>query len=135
MILRYRLLGIEQYVVDPEREYEKLAKNLNGSIIKIGPTSQTYINILDIRKESIEDEKGFLATKISRLIGFFNLIFGELNEEEKANKNLEDTILSLFEFKGDKLRLKMIEEITEIRSEFPLWEYRGYTKKESKDEK
>ena len=52
MILRYRLLGIEQYVVDPEREYEKLAKNLNGSIIKIGPTSQTYINILDIRKES-----------------------------------------------------------------------------------
>ena len=84
MILRYRLLGIEQYVVDPEREYEKLAKNLNGSIIKIGPTSQTYINILDIRKESIEDEKGFLATKISRLIGFFNLIFGELNEEEKA---------------------------------------------------
>ena len=48
MILRYRLLGIEQYVVDPEREYGKLAKNLNGSIIKIGPTSQTYINILDI---------------------------------------------------------------------------------------
>ena len=40
MILRYRLLGIEQYVVDPEREYEKLAKNLNGSIIKIGPTSR-----------------------------------------------------------------------------------------------
>ena len=84
MILRYRFLGIEQYVVDPEREYEKIAKNLNGSIIKIGPNSQTYINILDIRKESIEDEKGFLATKISRLIGFFNLIFGELNEEEKA---------------------------------------------------
>lgn len=84
MILRYRLLGIEQYVVDPEREYEKIAKSLNGSIIKIGPNSQTYINILDIRKESIEDEKGFLATKISRLIGFFNLIFGELNEEEKA---------------------------------------------------
>ena len=62
-------------------------------------------------------------------------LYNSLNEEEKANKNLEDTILSLFEFKGDKLRLKMIEEITEIRSEFPLWEYRGYTKKESKDEK
>lgn len=84
MILRYRFLGIEQYVIDPEREYEKLALNLDGSIIKIGPTSNTYINILDIRQESIEDEKGYLATKISRLIGFFNLIFGELNEEEKA---------------------------------------------------
>lgn len=97
MILRYRLLGIEQYVVDPEREYEKLAKNLNGSIIKIGPTSQTYINILDIRKESIEDEKGFLATKISRLIGFFNLIFGELNEEEKAL--LEEKLIQCYKEK------------------------------------
>lgn len=97
MILRYRILGIEQYVVDPEREYEKLAKNLNGSIIKIGPNSQTYINILDIRKESIEDEKGFLATKISRLIGFFNLIFGELNEEEKAL--LEEKLIQCYKEK------------------------------------
>lgn len=62
-------------------------------------------------------------------------LYISLNEEEKANKNLEDTILSLFEFKGDKLRLKMLEEITEIRSEFPLWEYRGYTKKEKINEK
>ena len=41
--------------------------------------------MLEIRKESIEDgENGYLATKIGKLIGFFNLIFGELNEEEKA---------------------------------------------------
>lgn len=54
-------------------------------MVKIGPNSNTYINILEIRKESIEDgEKGYLATKISKLIGFFNLIFGELTEEEKA---------------------------------------------------
>ena len=98
MILRYRLLGIEQYVIDPEREYEKLARNVDGSILKIGPTSNTYINILDIRQESIEDEKGYLATKISRLIGFFNLIFGELNEEEKAL--LEEKIIECYEQKG-----------------------------------
>ena len=55
MILRYRLFGIEQYVIDPEREYEKLTNNLEGTIIKIGPNSNTFINILDIRKESIED--------------------------------------------------------------------------------
>lgn len=62
-------------------------------------------------------------------------LYNSLNEEEKAKKNLEDTILSLFEFKGDKLRLKMLEEIIEIRSEFPLWEYRGFTKKENTNEK
>ena len=56
---------------------------MEGSLLKIGPNSQTYINIFDIRKESVEKgEKGFLANKIIKLIGFFNLVFGELNEEE-----------------------------------------------------
>ena len=98
MILRYRLLNIEQYVIDPEREYEKLAKNLNGTTLKIGPNSNTYINILDIREESIEDGKGYLASKIAKLIGFFNLIFGELNEEEKAL--LEEKIIKCYEEKN-----------------------------------
>ena len=85
LILRYKLLGISQFIVDPEREYNSLCKELHGIQVKIGPNSNTYINILEIRKESIEDgEKGYLATKKSKLIGFFNLIFGELTEEEKA---------------------------------------------------
>ena len=85
LILRYKLQGIKQYIIDPEREYSNLCKELKGTQIRIGPNSDTYINILDIRKESIEEgENGYLATKIGRLIGFFNLVFGELNEEEKA---------------------------------------------------
>ena len=85
LILRYKLLGIKQYIIDPDREYNNICKELDGTLIKIGPTSETYINVLEIRKESIEEgEKGYLATKISKLIGFFNLIFGELDEEEKA---------------------------------------------------
>ena len=85
LILRYRLMGIKQYIIDPEREYVSLNEKLKGTRIIIGPNSNTYINILEIRKESIEDgENGYLATKIGKLIGFFNLIFGELNEEEKA---------------------------------------------------
>ena len=35
--------------------------------MQIGPASKTYINILDIRKESLEDgEEGYLATKIRK---------------------------------------------------------------------
>lgn len=99
LILRYRLMGIEQYVIDPEREYVNLAKELNGTEIKIGPSSNTFVNVFDIREESLEDgEKGFLATKIAKLIGFFNLIFGELNEEEKAI--LEDKIIELYNSKN-----------------------------------
>ena len=99
LVLRFRLLGIEQYIIDPDREYTKLCENLDGTLIKIGPSSETYINIFDIRKESIEDnEKGYLATKIPILIGFFNLIFGNINEEEKAI--LEEKIIDVYRLKG-----------------------------------
>jgi type IV secretory pathway VirB4 component len=98
LILRYKLLGVKQYIIDPDREYDKLCKELKGTQIKIGPTSNTYINILEIRKESIEDgENGYLATKIGKLIGFFNLIFGDLDEEEKAL--LEEKIIEVYKQK------------------------------------
>lgn len=117
LILRYRLLGIEQYVIDPDREYGNIAKKVNGTILKIGPNSNTFINVLDIRQESIEDEKGYLATKISKLIGFFNLILGELDEEEKAileekiiecynEKNITFDDKSLYKKEKDKINIK-----------------------------
>ena len=99
LILRYKLLGIKQYIIDPDREYNKICEKLKGVQIKLGPTSNTYINIFDIRKESIEEgEKGYLATKISKLIGFFNLIFGEMDEEEKAL--LEEKIIEVYNLKN-----------------------------------
>ena len=99
LILRYKLLGIKQYIIDPDREYDNLCTKLKGIQIKIGPTSNTYINVLDIRKESIEDgENGYLATKIGKLIGFFNLIFGEMDEEEKAL--LEEKIIETYKEKN-----------------------------------
>lgn len=121
LILRYKLLGISQYIVDPEREYENLCKKLRGVQIKIGPNSKTYINILEIRKESIEDgESGYLATKIGKLIGFFNLIFGELNEEEKAL--LEEKIIKTYKKKNinfdDESLFKNTNKKGKTRKEF-----------------
>ena len=99
LILRYKLLGIKQYIIDPDREYGNICKELKGLFIKIGPTSETYINILEIRKESIEEgENGYLATKIGKLIGFFNLIFGNIDEEEKAL--LEEKIIEVYKIKN-----------------------------------
>ena len=99
LILRYKLLGIKQYIIDPDREYNKICEKLNGVEIKLGPTSDTYINVLEIRKESIEDgESGYLAIKISKLIGFFNLIFGEMDEEDKAL--LEEKLIEVYKLKG-----------------------------------
>ena len=126
LILRSRLLGIEQYIIDPEREYTNICNKLNGTLLKIGPSSKTYVNILDIRKESVEDgEEGYLATKIGKLIGFFNLIFGELNEEEKALieekiiecyklKNITFNDDSLYSYKNKKRKFKEKEEMPRL---------------------
>ena len=46
IILRSALFGIEQYIIDPDREYGSLCKKLDGTMIKIGPSSNTKINIL-----------------------------------------------------------------------------------------
>ena len=98
-ILRYRIQEIDQFVIDSEREYQTLGINLEGSIIKIGATSKTYINIFDIREEILEDKSsGYLAVKIGRLMGFFYLIFGKLDEEEKAL--LEEKLIKLYENKN-----------------------------------
>ena len=123
--LRYRLFGVEQYIIDPDREYTKLCECVDGTIIKIGPSSNTYINILDIREESIEDQNGYLATKLAKLIGFFNLVMGELDEEEKAI--LEEKIIECYKIKeitfDDKTLYKQPKEKITIKPTF----------KESKD--
>lgn len=98
LILRYRILGLEQYIIDPEREYEKICKNLDGVCIKFGPSSNFYINVLDIREEEIEEEKGFLATKLGKLRGFFSLVFGNLDEENVAL--LEEKLIEVYSKKG-----------------------------------
>lgn len=90
-------------------------------MIKIGPTSNSYINIFDIREESIEEnEKGYLSTKITKLIGFFNLIFGKMDEEEKAI--LEDKIIECYSRKGitfdDETLYKKEEEKVTIKKVF-----------------
>lgn len=99
MILRNRIMGIEQYVIDPEREYDILCENLDGMLLKIGPTSKTFINVFDIREDSIEEnDEGYLLNKLNKLLGFFYLIFGEINEEEKTI--IEEAIIKCYKNKG-----------------------------------
>lgn len=99
MILRYILFGIDQYVIDPDREYTKLANNLKGTIIKLGPSSNTYVNIFDIREESLEDDQtGYLKTKINKIMAFFKLIFK--NNDEEQDSILEEKIIKIYNKKG-----------------------------------
>ena len=125
LILRYRILEIEQYIIDPDREYTKICENLDGCIIKLGPTSKTYINIFDIRKESIEDGEGYLLSKINKLMGFFKLVFNNSDEEELSL--LEEKIINCY--KNKKINFN-------DKSLYKKVNYNNYKKiifKESKD--
>ena len=141
LILRYGLQDINQYVIDPDREYGNICKALNGTFLKIGPTSDTYINVFDIREESIEkDEKGYLSVKIDKLKGFFNLIFGEMNEEEKSiieeklielyeNKNINFNDKSLYKIKNKK---RIFKESTDMPILQDFYELLGKDKRTKK---
>ena len=120
-VIRNRLIGINQYIIDPEREYLKIVEELNGINIKLGPTSKTYINIFDIREESLEDGEGYLVNKISKLIGFFSLIFEKMDDEEKGL--LEEKIIECYKRKGINFNDKSLYKINNNKKIF----------KESKD--
>lgn len=120
-VLRNRLSDINQYIIDPEREYIKIVKHLNGINIKLGPNSNTFINIFDIREESLEDGEGYLINKISKLIGFFSLIFENIDEEEKGL--LEEKIIECYKRKGINFNDKSLYKIVNNKKRF----------KESKD--
>lgn len=99
MIIRNRFMNIDQFVIDPDREYERVCKILDGSMIKLGGISETYINIFDIHKNNIEDEaKGYLKDKIGRLNTFFSLIFTDMNKAEKVY--LEEKLIECYKNKG-----------------------------------
>ena len=97
-ILRYWMMGVEQYIIDPEKEYDKICNNLGGSLIKIGPTSNTFVNIFDIRENSIEEGNGYLATKLNKLKGFFSLVFTNMDDDKYSI--LEEKLIKMYENKG-----------------------------------
>ncbi len=96
MINRNRFLNIQQFIIDPDREYICLCENLGGTILKLGTNQR--INVFDIRKTSLEDGESFLRNKISKLNIFFSLLFDGLSNEEKSL--LEEKIIQCYAQKG-----------------------------------
>ena len=70
-------------VIDPEREYIPVVKELGGEIITISANSNTHINPFDMEKDYGDDEPP-LKLKGEFLIGIFDQLIGSLKSEEKA---------------------------------------------------
>ncbi len=93
MINRNRFIGVNQFVIDPDREYKKLCESLDGTLINFG--ANQVINPFDIRKTDIEENESYLMSKISKLKIFFSMIIENMKEDEKAL--LEDALIRLYE--------------------------------------
>lgn len=104
------------------KEYVEMGKNIYHHNIKV---YKKFIKIL--KNYYVFKNKDIEFVDENIVIPF---LYNSLNEEDIAYKRLEETIENLFEFKSEKLKNKMLQEISKIRNEFPLWEYRGFTKME-----
>ena len=114
------------YITPYTKKYKKYDYFITGSDQVWNPN---FARLRDIDLLSFAKPEQRIAFSASFAIA-------QLPEEckNKAKKELEETIITLFEFKGDKLKQKMLEEVMKIRLEFPLWEYRGFTKLEVNNE-
>ncbi|MGE5474535.1 MAG: VirB4-like conjugal transfer ATPase, CD1110 family [Ignavibacteriales bacterium] len=70
-------------IIDPEREYFPVVKELDGEIVTISANSETHINPFDMEKDYGDDEPP-LKLKGEFLIGIFDQLIGPLKSEEKA---------------------------------------------------
>lgn len=95
-ILRYLLLGIDVIVIDPENEYNSLAKKVWGSYINISVNSKQHINPFDLppKIEDVDYQPGdLLRSQILNLISLISVLIEGMSAEEEAilDKALQNT--------------------------------------------
>ncbi|MBU1082919.1 ATP-binding protein [Patescibacteria group bacterium] len=84
-VLRSLMLGTDVLVIDPENEYEALAKAVGGSYLSVSLNSEKRINPFDLSDMGADaDGATNLRSSIIALIGLMGLMLGELTPEEDA---------------------------------------------------
>ena len=93
-ILRSLYAGIEVLVVDPENEYERLARAVGGTVIRLGP-GRDRLNPLDLalagKAEAVTEQALFVSTVVSTLLA-------EISGQERAA--LDRAVLGAYEEAG-----------------------------------
>ena len=62
-------------ICDPEAEYTALVQKFNGQVIELGPSSNQFINPMDINANYSEEDNP-IALKADFIISLFELIAG-----------------------------------------------------------
>jgi type IV secretory pathway VirB4 component len=84
-VIRSLMFDTEVIVIDPEREYERLAEALGGRYFNISLNSDSHINPFDLPIPGPgETGADILRGNIINLVGLFRIMLGGLTPEEDA---------------------------------------------------
>ncbi len=81
--MRQFMFGTEVLIIDPEGEYEKLAKTLGGESVSFTPSDPVKINPFDL-SSLYEEGENELGLKILSLHGLLKIIMGQLDPAHDA---------------------------------------------------
>lgn len=114
LALRLRLQNTPVMIIAPLKghEFKKACLAIGGQYIKISPASNHCINIMEIRKSTLELEfededftqakeskdESLLLSKIQKLHIFFSLVFTDMTVEEK--EYLDEKLIDVYARKG-----------------------------------
>jgi conjugal transfer ATP-binding protein TraC len=81
--LRQFMFGTEVIIIDPEGEYDALAKTLGGEHVSFTPSDPVKINPFDL-SGLYEEGENELGLKILSLHGLLKIVMGEMGAQEDA---------------------------------------------------
>ena len=110
LAMRNRLQGTGVMIIAPLKghEFRNSCLAVGGQFVKIAPGSNDCINIMEIRKSSLEvdlenedssaGETSLMLAKIQKLHIFFSLVFTDMTIEEK--QYLDDKLIEVYALRG-----------------------------------
>lgn len=111
-VLRLLMMGVDVIIIDPENEYEKLARSVGGEFVIFSNTSEYKINPFDLEKANATPDE--LANKILDLHSLMRVIMGELTPSQDAL--LDRALVLTYKQKG------ITQDIETFSNEPPLLE-------------
>lgn len=74
----------EIFILDPQGEYAPVINALNGQIVEISTTANTYINPFDMELQYVDEDNDPVKTKIEYILAFMESIVGNLTGEQES---------------------------------------------------
>ena len=110
-ILRSMMLGTDVIIIDPENEYEDLARTVDGTYLRVSLNSDQRINPFDLPsvKDEDEDPKEILRANIITLHGLLNLMLGKMTPEEEGL--MDKALLDTYALKGITMETPHLGEL------------------------